>query len=159
MPVVQPAHWIQRSSFIGKLYLLDQSKRIPLSLTNAGLFEFAANDWLQAGGSSDSPAMLFHYHSESPDRINVTVSLFDKRVATLDVSRNNYLGFYTNQDKQAIFKLQPREWSKDTLKCYFRDQQDNPIKRIAGAPGNLAEAAYLTVAAGTQHEFLVVRTN
>ncbi|PVZ42731.1 hypothetical protein [Pseudomonas sp. CC120222-01a] len=159
MAVEQPAQWIQRSSFLGKLYLLDQSKRIPLSLTTAGLFDFAANDWLQAGGASDSPTMLFHYHSETPDRINVKIALFDKRVATLDISRNNYLGFYANQDKQAVFKLQPLEWNKDTLKCHWRDQQDNHVRRIAGAPTNLAETAYLSVAAGTQHEFLVVRTN
>lgn len=153
----QPSPWIKRSSFIGKLYLLDNAERIPVSVTTSGLFDVAADDWLQSSAGNSPAAMLFHYHSQTPERLHYTISLLDKRSATLDVSRNQYLGFYAEQTRINFFKLQPLEWNRDSLRCLIRDHQGHKVKRIAGAPADVTQAAYLTVGDGVEHEFMVVR--
>lgn len=151
------------STFQGRIYLLNAGREIPLRLSHStDKFTWGIapeDDWLQAGGSAESPLFTFDFHSQTEDRLHFNISGTGRSAAKkLGISRNGYLGLYEQAKVTDYWKLEPLAWTENGLVCRWRDHQGHQVKAIPDNPhfkqGNFF---LLNVAEGDVHEFLIKR--
>lgn len=150
-------------SFLGKIYMLDKGREIPLRLSQTRdkfTWGFAPEyDWLQAGGNEHSPAFNFVFHSHAENRLHFHILGTGQDAAKrLGSSRNGFLGLYAHAEIKNYWKLEPLDWRENDLLCHWRDHRGHHVKAIPDAPHYKTGAFYhLNVEKGETCEFLVRR--
>lgn len=152
-------------SFRGRLYMRAIDYDIPLRLSRStDKFNWGISpedDWLQAGGSLDSPLMDFEYDSRTEDRLHYHISI-PGRPATkkLGISRNGYLGFYWYAEVADYVKIEPLHLSDEGLLCHLRDHRGYRVGAIPDAPHHNGDKVYLlNVEEGEIVTFLLRQAN
>ncbi|WDY55718.1 hypothetical protein [Pseudomonas sp. PSKL.D1] len=143
--------WIENYSFIGKIYQSVEHQKIPVSLD--------AQNRLRASPDTDALELIFLYHSSTPGRLNFLLRRLHQRHETIDISPNNVLTAYPDRAHTGFFKLQPLAWRARSLRCLWRDQHGNPIKRALQTAADLAKPSLLTIGQGQECEYLVEQIN
>ncbi|MFK3820193.1 hypothetical protein ACI2KG_26985 [Pseudomonas sp. NPDC089407] len=152
-------------SFRGKLYMLAANRDIPLRLSSSSdKFTWGfipEDDWLQAGGRHDSPAMDFQFNSRTEDRLHYHISIPGRpQTKKLGVSRNGYLGFYWNAEVTNYWKIEPLEVTDEGLVCYLRDHRGHRVGAIKDDPHRSGDwVACLNVEEGDVFTFLLKQVN
>lgn len=143
------------TSFSAKLYLLTAEGTLPLRLSRSSdKFDWGfepQDDWLQAGGDTDSPSMRFAFRFATSDRLHYEITLpGPPRDASgipsrkkLGVSRNGYLGFYWVAEVTDDWKLEPLQRTADGLVCYLRDHRGYRVGLLEDTPHNSGHRVFL----------------
>ncbi|MDZ3995280.1 hypothetical protein [Pseudomonas sp. Teo4] len=154
-------HWADGHSFLGKIYLLDASGRLPVHIFKShhdlsfGVNIKTDDGWLKVGGDFAAPGFQFRFHSKAKDRLHFNISLASNSRRKLGASSEGYLGLYEQEAELDYWKLQPLAWSRHELRCLIRDHLGHQIKSTHTPGTNIA---YLTTAEGTPHEFVIERS-
>lgn len=127
------------NSFRGQLYLRSSTGNIPLRLSRSSdkwNWGFTPqDDWLQAGGDSDSPVFDFHFDSQTDNRLHYHISLRSQPLGKkLGISRNGYLGFYRHAEVIEYWKIEPLQLTDQGLLCYLRDHLGQRVGILKDTP-------------------------
>ncbi|TFF39057.1 hypothetical protein [Pseudomonas sp. RIT623] len=119
----------------------------PVNLSTGGS---SLDNWLIIDNRKQPATFKFEFHSRTTDRLYVRIhgtgTDQDKQV---DISRNGYLGLYANASE--LLKLEPLEWTANTLRCRIRDHQGHAVKVAYENP------TYLNVQNGDEVSFVITR--
>lgn len=108
--------------------------------------------WLITGAGGAPTTFNITFDSQTPDRLHVRIKgTGSDSNRHVEISRNGYLGLYRGDSNVDVLKLEPLEWTEDTLRCRIRDHLGHTVK-IA-----YESHVYLNVQSGEDATFVITR--
>lgn len=140
-------YWAELNPF-EELDIQDRPPQSPVRLSEGSSLE---ENWLIAGGGTPTTFKIL-FDSQTPNRLYVRIKgTGSNSNSQVEISRNGYLGLYRGDAKVDLLKLEPLEWTQDTLRCRIRDHLGHTVKLAR------SNQIYLCVQDGDDTTFLITR--
>lgn len=108
--------------------------------------------WLITGAGGTATPFNITFDSQTTNRLHVRIKgTGGDSNRQVEISRNGYLGLYRGDSNVDVLKLEPLEWTENTLTCRIRDHLGHTVK-IA-----YEWQVYLNVQAGEDATFIITR--